>query len=109
VTAADGTIYAIAERGPLFALNSDGTEKWACNLPPTTNVQGYTSPVLSPDGVIYQVVDKSVIAISPWGKITWRMALPVEAHQRGFLALASDGTLYAAMDNSAVFAIQTRN
>lgn len=109
VTAPDGTLYAVAERGPLFALNSDGTEKWTFNLPPTTNVQGYTSPLRSPDGVIYQLVDKGVFAISPLGKTVWRMALPVEAHQRGFLAMARDGTLYAAMDNSAVFAIQTRN
>jgi len=109
VAAVDGTLYVVAERGPLFALNSDGTEKWAFNLPPTTNVQGYTSPMLSPDGVIYQLVDKGVIAISPLGKMIWQMPLRAEAHQRGFLAIARDGTLYAAMDNSAVFAIQTRN
>ena len=109
VAAPDGTLYVIGTQGPLFALASNGTFKWVFNLPASTTTQGYTPPLLSRDGVIYQLLENSVIALSPERKVIWRMQIPGEAGHRGFLAFAPDGTLYAVMDNSVVHAIQTRN
>jgi len=108
VTAAGGTLYVAAAHGPLFALTSGGTLKWVFNLPPSTMNLGYTSPLLSSDGVIYQVLENSVIALSSNRELIWQLELPEKGH-RGFPALAPDGTLYAVMDNSVVHAIQTRN
>ena len=109
VTAADGTVYAVAMQGPLFGMTSNGTLKWAFNLPPSTTILGYTPPLLSREGVIYQLLENSVIALSPQRTVLWQMQLGGERHHRGFLALAPDSTLYAVMDNSVVHAIQTRN
>ena len=109
VTSPDGTLYAVGMQGPLFALSSHGTLEWSFNLPPSTAIQGYTPPLLSPDGVIYQALEDSVIALSPQRKLIWRMQLPSEARHRSLLALAPESTLYAVTDNSIVYAIQIRN
>ena len=105
VRALDGTQYVIAAQGPLYALAPNGRRKWIFLLPPSTTVMGYTSPVLAPDGTIYQLLEDRVIALSPKGKLLAQLGLPGEPRHRGFLALSPSGTLYAVMDNSLVHAI----
>jgi len=109
VTAADGTVFIIGARGPVYALTADGMLKWKFRLPPSTTATGYAASVLGGDGTIYQLLEDRVIALSPQSKMMWQLQIPGELHRRGFLALAADGTLYAAMDDSMVYAIQTRN
>lgn len=109
VRAADGTLYVIAPQGPLYAIDPRPVLKWKFALPPSTSVMGYSAPVLAPDGTIYQLLEDSVLAISPQGKMLWQLQLPGEPRHHGFLALAPDGILYCVMDNSFVHAIGTAN
>ncbi|MEW6659475.1 MAG: PQQ-binding-like beta-propeller repeat protein [Thermodesulfobacteriota bacterium] len=49
---ADGTIYVGSEDEHLYALNPDGSLKWACNLGGFRNFI-ISSPAVGPDGTIY--------------------------------------------------------
>jgi len=109
VTAADGTVFITGVRGPVFAFAADGTLKWKFRPPPSTTAAGYTAPVLGSDGTIYQLLEDRLIALSPQGKMIWQLQVQSEPHHRGFLVFAADGTLYAVMDDSMVYAIKTRN
>ncbi len=109
VTAPDGTIFITGVRGPLFAITADGMLKWKFRLPANPTAEGYATPVLGSDGTIYQLLEDRVIALSPRGKMIWQLQVPGEPHHHGFLLSASDGTLYAVMDDSMVYAIQTRD
>lgn len=108
VTAPDGTIYVVAARGPLFAFFDDGSLKWTFPLPDKIAApDGYASPLLGSDGTIYLLLDHSVIAVSPAGKIIWQQDLPGPKIPKGFLTLASDGTLYVVTDAAMIHAVQT--
>jgi outer membrane protein assembly factor BamB len=107
VTAPDGTIYVAAARGPLFALFDDGSLNWTFRLPARQTTDGYASPLLGSDGIIYLLLDRSVIAVSPTGKLIWQIDLPGPNIANGFLTLASDGTLYVVTDTAVIHAVQT--
>jgi outer membrane protein assembly factor BamB len=109
VTGPDGTVFITGVRGPVFALASDGTLKWKFRLPANTTADGYAAPVLGSDGTLYQLLEDRVIALSPQGTMMWQLQVPGELHHRGFLVFAIEGTLYAVMEDSVVYAIQTRN
>ncbi len=47
---ADGTIYACTDSGVLYAVNPDGSQKWAFTA---GGPLGSSSPVIGPDGTIY--------------------------------------------------------
>lgn len=108
VTATDGTVYFTGARGPVFAIAPDGTLKWQFRLPPPTATEGYTTAVVGGDGVVYQLLEDQVIALSPEGRMLWQLQLRSDGHHRGFLASAGEGTLYALMDDSMLYAIQTK-
>lgn len=88
----DGTVYVGGLRDPnLYALNPvDGSVKWVCNFehtiqlynpedpagePRDVNIAGwpFASPVVAPDGVIYQglLFDTYLFALEPGGTINW--------------------------------------
>jgi len=102
----DGTIYFTSFSNYLYALNSDGTEKW--RYPIHTYVDVWSSPVISPDGTIYvgsqqypPGVTKNIqyegmlYAINPDGTLKWKFdsgssGMPASP------AIGPDGTVYAA-------------
>ncbi|MCM3736254.1 PQQ-binding-like beta-propeller repeat protein [Bacillus cytotoxicus] len=82
----DGTIYAANQNGKLFALNKDGSVKWAKdNLVTMDSV-----PVIAEDGTIY-VSRGSLTAVNPDGSIKWRTKDSVAASMP---VLDHDGTIY---------------
>jgi outer membrane protein assembly factor BamB len=106
--AADGTIYAVGARGPLFAFAPDGSLNWKFLLPEkTTTGHGYAPPLVGSDGTIYLLLEQAVIAVSSQGKLVWEQKLPGPAIDLGFLLLAADGTLYVVTDTAMVHAVQT--
>jgi outer membrane protein assembly factor BamB len=89
--AADGTIYIGSVNGPLYAVNPDGTQKWAFA---TNGV--YSSPAIGTDGTIYfGSTDGNLYALNPDGTEKW-------AFDTGHLielsspAIGADGTIYIA-------------
>lgn len=111
----DGTIYqtAVCIEYPvyadsLFAINPDGTRKWACLLPgdPTFN-----SPAIDANGVIYVSVSTpsdttkidAVCAINPDGTVKW--SCPLEDHCFSSPSISANGTLYVITIYGTMYAI----
>jgi len=86
---ADGTIYVGSNDQNLYALNADGSQKWAF---PTTGVI-YASPAIGADGTVYiGSTDGNLYAINPDGtkKWTFNTNSPLYASP----VLGTDGSIY---------------
>ncbi len=101
----DGTIYFVSMSNYLFALNSDGTEKWRYQVHDFADT--WLAPVIGNDGTIYvgsenyppgknvqQEIGANFYAINPDGSLKWKY----ESGSAGFgnyAAIGKDGTIYA--------------
>lgn len=88
----DGTLYFGAQDKKVYALNPDGTLKWAYahNYPIY-----YSSPAIGLDGTIYIGADK-VLAINPNGTLKWSYGgVNITGLINATPAIGSDGTIYA--------------
>ncbi len=133
---ADGTVYVAGLYDPsLYALDpNDGAVKWACNFEipiypgrrdgPTKFGWPFASPVVAPDGMIYQTLlhDTNLYAIEPRnGAIVWSTELadpetgwfdPDYAEEYGDAdgwsepALGPDGTIYVSFDDPYLRAVE---
>jgi len=100
VIAADGTIY-FAGCGTLYAVNPDGSQKWALEgVRPIA-----ATPVLAQDGTVYLLNDGAILAVSPEGKLLAK--LPFNMGGKSSPTLAPDGTLYAASQSGKIIAFST--
>lgn len=103
--AADGTLYTADDYGYLYALNPDGSRKWAYLM------SGYgtnSAPTIATDGTIYVGDDLNYVhAVSPAGTRKWRALL------RGIIqssaAVAADGTVYIRSDDNILHALAAEN
>ena len=67
--ASDGIIYVQDFTSTLYAINSNGTERWKYILNSTTGI-GQTSPAIDLDGTIY-ICASGIYAIKPDGSLKW--------------------------------------
>ncbi|MFH6770061.1 PQQ-binding-like beta-propeller repeat protein [Gaetbulibacter aquiaggeris] len=95
----DGTIYAIATNDNIYAINTDGTQKWSA----TYGSGGYASSAiaLANDGTIYASAklnaagDGVLKAYNPAdGTEKWSVTFTGENAEKGGPAVAADGTVY---------------
>jgi outer membrane protein assembly factor BamB len=85
----DGTIYFGAMNDTLYALNSNGTLKWAYS----TGRDIYSSPAIGSDGTIYfGSYDFYFYALKPDGSLKWRYDAGTSIHSSP--AIGPDGTIY---------------
>jgi outer membrane protein assembly factor BamB len=89
---ANGTIYIGSEDGVLYAINSDGTEKWNY----TTGSNLYTTPAIGHDGTIYISTDDNLFAINPNGTKKWQYT--TLNNDGSSPVIGSDGTIYIGAD-----------
>lgn len=118
VVATDGTIYQmLVYDTSLYAIEpNNGTIIWSTDLADPGSgwfdsdyadiyggyVEGWSEPVLGPDGTIYVSLDEDpyLRAVDPNGSIKWVTKL---GFTTGFtLAVGSDGLIYAAGDNAVI-------
>jgi outer membrane protein assembly factor BamB len=99
----DGTIYAAsanaAGNNKLFAINPDGTQKWA-----STSLVNFVSSAIAigPDGTIYlsaklntnTPVDGCLKAFNPDGTEKWSVTFVGSNAEQGGPAIAANGTIY---------------
>jgi len=95
--ASDGTVYIHSAADYLFAINSDGKEKW--RFPLEWHSDFWTSPTIGRDGTIYigsaRTDDSNsmgLFAINPNGKEKWRFI--ITSGVSSVPAIADDGTIY---------------
>lgn len=93
----DGTIYVGGEE--LYAINPDGTMKWAIPLGTGHSITG-SSPAISADGIIIVGTrintgqgGGDIIAVNSDGTIRWRKTISYE-WIRSSPSIAEDGTIY---------------
>lgn len=102
--AADGTVYIGSNDGNLYAINSDGTEKWKYDI----GVGTVASPAVGADGTIYfgsAAVASYVFAITPAGGMKWMYYIDTGAAIDSSPAVGADGTVYAGASDGIVYAI----
>ena len=91
------TIYVGSEDGCLFAINSNGTEKWRNDLA----TMGFQSISIANDGTIYTGVGHSIYALNTNGTVRWEVEIT------GFfnsIAIDTNGTIYAGSSYSNLYA-----
>jgi len=100
---ADGTIYVGSNDYNLYALNADGSKKWAFL---TTGGLWWSSPAIAADGTIYVgSQDKNLYAINPDGTQKW--VFPTNGAINGSPAIGKDGTIYVTSWFGDLYAIST--
>jgi outer membrane protein assembly factor BamB len=117
VVAADGTIYqTLLYDRHLYAIEpADGAIRWSVELPdlgiPVTpnrtipaDGDGWSEPVLGPDGTIYMSLDDRYIhAVDPKGTIKWSKSF---GQVGGFtLVVDTTSTVYAAGDDGFLYVV----
>jgi len=99
VFAADGTMYIGSEDSNLYAINPDGSRKWAFPLGKWTD----SSPVVWTDGTIYiESVDGNLYAINPDGTQKW--VIPTGCTVAVSPVLGADGTIYLGSNDGYLYA-----
>ena len=96
----DGTIYVGSNDNKLYAINPDGSQKWAF----TTGSDVVSSPAVGSDGTIYVGSnDNRLYAINPNGTQKWQFLTGGDV--RSSPAIASDGTIYIGSDDGNMHAL----
>ena len=84
----DGTLYVGSSDHNLYALNPDGTQRWAFTARNTIDA----TPAVGLDGTIYfGSQDRTFYALNPEGQLRWRFVSGDAAN--GSPALGADGTI----------------
>lgn len=99
--ASDGTIYvgAVYSTDKLYAVNPDGTEKWAFS----TGWSVRSSPAIGPDGTIYVGCDDNYFyAINPDGSLKWSFLTGNDVYSSP--AIAPDGSIYVGSLDKKLYA-----
>jgi outer membrane protein assembly factor BamB len=99
--ASDGTIYIGSHDKKLYAINSDGSEKW--NFTTEGSIK-QSSPAIDVDGTIYiGSFDSKLYAINPDGSQKWNFT--TGGAVRSSPAIGSDGTIYVGSLDHKLYAI----
>jgi outer membrane protein assembly factor BamB len=89
VIGSDGTVYTGGADGRLYAVNSDGTEKWAFAAESAINS---TAPAIGDDGTIYVVDEEGLLhAVGSDGTERWAVSTGAPWSSP---AIGDDGTIY---------------
>ncbi|MBU4354929.1 MAG: PQQ-binding-like beta-propeller repeat protein [Proteobacteria bacterium] len=97
---ADGTIYVGSNDKKLYALNPDGTQKWAF----ATGYQVGSSPAIGADGTIYVgSYDGKLYALNPDGTQKWAFA--TGGWVMSSPAIGADGTIYVGSLDWKLYAV----
>lgn len=107
VIGADGTIYVGSQDTNLYALNADGTVKWA-RTPSLSSIDA--SPAIAPDGNTIYIVDSSttLFAYATSGVRQWSYPLSDPAMGTGndqSPSIGADGTIYVGSPDQYLYAI----
>lgn len=97
--APDGTLYLGAMDGKVYAINPDGSEKWAFD----TGNAVQSSAAIATDGTVYLgSTNGTLYALNPDGTVKWTFAEP-EALIAASPAIGPDGTIYIGSMGDNVF------
>lgn len=90
----DGVIYLANGSQYFYAVNPDGSQKWAY----TFEGNGSSQPAIAHDGTIYVVADGNLYALTPAGTKKWSRAI---GGNGGIPAITANGTIYVRLNEGA--------
>lgn len=93
-------IYALSTDGKLYAINSDGHQKWSFKLPGMSS----SPPSLAKDGTIYASTSEALYAVNPDGVLKWDFTLPKNSIS-SFSIVGIDGTIYLGTESGMIYAL----
>ena len=97
----DGTIYFSSENDTLYAVNTDGTKKWAINLYETSTK---SSPAIAIDSTIYIGNDYGTLTAYTYnGYIKWEY--DVSGSIVSSPAIGTDGAVYFGSTNNTIYSV----
>lgn len=117
---ADGTVYVGFENGYLYALNSEGSQKWAFEFGPLFDPFIYThespiavsisSPAIGANGTIYigsalSSEADALLALDRQGKRKWIFDIGKRSPLVSPPALGADGTVYFHSGDTYLYAV----
>ncbi|MHA1811873.1 MAG: outer membrane protein assembly factor BamB family protein, partial [Candidatus Thorarchaeota archaeon] len=96
----DNTIYVTIGQDTLYAINPDGSRKWAFGFDNPYELT-FATPAIDASGVIYVPTEaytgeSKVYAISQDGTLRWKYYVEGSRYVRGSPAIGEDGTIYVA-------------
>lgn len=102
----DGTIYIADQNCNLYALTSEGKEKWKIKLGEATTSKEWghhscfqSSPAVAKDGTIYAFpMSHNFYAINPDGTIKWKYPLFTFKNDWSSPNITKDGTIYVGSE-----------
>jgi outer membrane protein assembly factor BamB len=100
---ADGTVYVGNEDGNLYAINSDGSERWSF---PVDLGWSWSSPAIDQNGIIYVGnYNKRLYALNPDGTEKWSFL--TEGPIQSSPAIDTNGSVYFGSDDGRVYALDS--
>jgi len=97
----DGTIYVGSDDDHLYAVNPDGSKKWAF----ATNGYVTASPAIGTDGTIYlESWDGYLYALNPDGTQKWKMNIDSDGIDSS-PTIGTDGTIYFGTFDKHLYAV----
>ena len=96
----DNTIYVTIGQDSLYAINPDGTRKWAFGFDNPYELS-FATPAIDVSGVIYITSEafvgiSKIYAIDPDGSLKWKYEVEGARPVRASPAIGEDGTIYIA-------------
>ena len=99
----DGIVYVTSKDGNLYAINPDGSKKWAFNFTSAGPIGA--SAAMGNDGTLYVGSAAGLYAINPDGTLKWHV-FDVDGAVYSCPAIGADGTIYFGLaDNNAMCAV----
>jgi outer membrane protein assembly factor BamB len=95
----DGTIYVAIGQDTLYAVNPNGTRRWAFGFD-NPDEMSFAAPAIDAGGVIYipseRYYGSKIYAVNPDGTPRWKYEVDGARLVRSSPAIAEDGTIYIA-------------
>ncbi|MDA4130785.1 MAG: PQQ-binding-like beta-propeller repeat protein, partial [Thaumarchaeota archaeon] len=104
VIGSDRTIYIVDSAFHLFAINPDGSLKWA-----KTFNEGLFTPAMGPSGTIYVPGVRHLFAFNPDGSSPWVAPYNISTFRNSLIAISQTGIIFEVDNNGSLRAINPFN
>ena len=94
--APDGTVYAVDQKGHLYAVSPEGGVKWIF----TRDTVARQNVSVGADGTVYYAAGNELYAVNPNGTQKWALVNPDGGSVAAGPNVGPDGNVYAVFDNA---------
>ncbi|SHH42922.1 Outer membrane protein assembly factor BamB, contains PQQ-like beta-propeller repeat [Marisediminitalea aggregata] len=99
------SIYLAQRSAKLSKLDSSGTLLWTTQIGDSEQVSYVGQPLVAQDGTVYVKNDNKIHAVDTTGVLKWVYANPSYLDLEGVSAIGNDGTIFQALEEGTLLAI----